>query len=49
MTDDSELGLCLARGLVESINKKEFNINIIGKYYAFWRVSRPFDIGAATD
>ena len=45
ITDDGELALCLARGLV---GQKEFDIERIAEKYAAWIASDPFDIGFTT-
>ena len=45
ITDDCELGLCLARALADS---KEFSLEQIAQSYAAWIRSRPFDIGNTT-
>jgi ADP-ribosyl-[dinitrogen reductase] hydrolase len=42
ITDDSKLGLCLARSLAQS---QEFKIEVIAQSYADWIRSNPFDIG----
>ncbi len=42
VTDDGELALCLAQGLLEN---KTFNIESIARWYAKWYKSPPFDIG----
>ncbi|AGE50346.1 ADP-ribosyl glycohydrolase [Acanthocystis turfacea Chlorella virus Canal-1] len=49
ITDDSELSLCLARGILDGISSGEgFNCDRIAKRYAQWLLSRPFDIGKTT-
>lgn len=45
ITDDSELGICLARSLSDS---KQFDIEAIAQSYADWVRSNPFDIGTTT-
>ncbi len=46
ITDDGELSLCLAHGLVHG--KGSLNLDIIGFWYAEWVKSRPFDMGTTT-
>ncbi len=46
ITDDSELALCLAEGLVQG--KGVLDLNQIGGVYHEWYLSRPFDIGITT-
>jgi len=46
VTDDSELALCLAAGLVEG--NGVLDLNKIGGMYHQWFLSRPFDIGITT-
>jgi len=46
ITDDSELTLCQAAGLVEG--KGVLDLNKIGGMYHKWYLSPPFDIGIAT-
>ena len=45
ITDDGELTLCLARGLVAG---NEFNLELIASEYAMWIASQPFDVGNTT-
>ncbi|MBI2565828.1 MAG: ADP-ribosylglycohydrolase family protein [Candidatus Schekmanbacteria bacterium] len=44
-TDDSELALALARSLEQSHG---FDIEAVGRAYAYWYRSNPFDIGTTT-
>jgi len=46
ITDDSELAICLARGLLE--DPSSLNLDNIALYYKHWINSPPFDIGATT-
>ncbi|CAG9333579.1 unnamed protein product [Blepharisma stoltei] len=46
VTDDSELAMCLLRGLYEGNGK--FNLDLIAKYYKEWYCTGPFDIGKTT-
>ena len=46
MTDDSELALSLAYGLLEGDGN--LNLNLIAKNYILWLKSNPFDIGNTT-
>lgn len=46
MTDDSELAICLARGLLEDTTR--LNLDNVAMYYKNWIDSRPFDIGNTT-
>ncbi len=46
VTDDSELALCLAAGLVEG--NGVLDMDKIGGMYHKWLLSRPFDIGITT-
>jgi len=56
VTDDSELGISLALGLLETINKygiekksvTNMKVNFIAFYYLYWLCSNPFDIGNTT-
>lgn len=43
LTDDSEMALALAYGLIEGKGNLDLNLN--GKYYGMWRNSPPFDLG----
>lgn len=43
LTDDSEMALSIAYGLVEG--NGSLNINLISKYYGVWMDSPPFDLG----
>jgi len=43
VTDDSELALCLAKGLAEG--EGIFSLDRIAKYYGYWINSNPFDLG----
>ncbi len=43
VTDDSELALCLAKGLAEGHGI--FSLDRIAKYYGYWINSPPFDLG----
>uniref|UniRef100_K3WZ12 ADP-ribosylglycohydrolase n=1 Tax=Globisporangium ultimum (strain ATCC 200006 / CBS 805.95 / DAOM BR144) TaxID=431595 RepID=K3WZ12_GLOUD len=45
ITDDSELALSLAQGLVEHDPALGFPTDAVAKKYAEWHDSRPFDIG----
>lgn len=45
ITDDCELGLCLAHGLTQS---RHFDREAIAQSYARWIESQPFDIGTTT-
>lgn len=45
ITDDCELGLCLAHGLAQS---RTFDLEAIARAYARWIESPPFDIGTTT-
>ena len=47
ITDDSEMALGLAYGLMDSINSKP-NFNRIAYYYGYWYLGGPFDIGTTT-
>ena len=44
ITDDSEIALCLAKGLYEGNGKMA--LDKIAYYYGFWINSRPFDLGS---
>jgi len=46
ITDDSEMALCLAKGLVEG--EGIVSLDRIAKYYGKWLNSKPFDIGNTT-
>jgi len=55
MTDDTEMAVSLALGLLETIGKygrnfemKNVNNEFIGFYYYYWLKSNPFDIGQTT-
>ncbi|MCP3660555.1 MAG: hypothetical protein GY830_09695 [Bacteroidetes bacterium] len=50
ITDDTELAISCAKGLVDFIDSKEkiFDINYIAKRYNEWYKSGPFDIGGTT-
>ena len=56
ITDDTELAMSLAYGILEGINNKEIsdvkyailNIDPIAYYYGIWFLSGPFDIGNTT-
>lgn len=43
VTDDSELALCLAKGLAEG--EGIFSLDRIARYYGYWINSEPFDLG----
>lgn len=43
ITDDGELSISLARGLVEG--KGKLNLNCIANCFGEWFESKPFDIG----
>jgi ADP-ribosylglycohydrolase len=43
VTDDSELALSMAYGLVEGGGR--FSGDLIAKYYGLWFKSEPFDLG----
>lgn len=54
ITDDSELALCLLKGLVESNRDnggkmKCYNVDLVGLQYNNWINSDPFDYGDATE
>lgn len=44
-TDDGELAICLARGL---ISRPTFSLEAISRFYARWFYSPPFDLGTTT-
>jgi len=46
VTDDSELAMCLMKGLLEGNGK--LNMDAIAGYYSRWVGSSPFDIGITT-
>lgn len=46
VTDDSELAMCMMRGLIEA--RGVLNLDIIADYYGRWIKDRPFDIGNTT-
>lgn len=46
VTDDSELAMCMMRGLIEGTG--EMNLDKIADYYGRWLKDRPFDIGNTT-
>ncbi len=54
VTDDTELAICIAKGLCQMItenknnNHHEFDIKYIAKQYETWYNSDPFDIGGIT-
>lgn len=54
ITDDSEMALCLMKGIIDSNQNKqnnqdlELNMDCIAFQYAKWIKSYPFDIGRAT-
>eukprot|EP01083_Nonionella_stella_P159422 520008_1 len=50
VTDDTELAICLANGLVKMVNRKntQYDSSIIAKEYEKWFNSDPFDVGACT-
>lgn len=56
LTDDSEMAISLALGIMESINQfgiyksnsLKININFIAYYYLKWFLTDPFDIGNTT-
>jgi len=45
-TDDSELAMCMLRGLIEG--NGALNLDRIAHYYGEWIASNPFDIGMTT-
>ena len=47
VTDDSELALSLARGIVDSLNQMNIH-EMIARRYGEWLASRPFDKGRTT-
>ena len=47
VTDDSELAMCLMRGLCE-MEPGQMNIEKVCHYYKMWINSSPFDIGNNT-
>ena len=47
ITDDSEMALCLMRGILNS-NDGELNQDKLGSEYLRWYLSHPFDIGITT-
>ena len=46
VTDDSELAMCMMRGLLEGQGK--LNLDNVAKYYERWVATGPFDIGITT-
>jgi ADP-ribosylglycohydrolase len=56
LTDDSEMAISMALGIIESLSKywldhsqlSNFNFNFISYYYLFWFLTKPFDIGNTT-
>jgi len=48
VTDDSEMGMCLGFGIMDSNSLKDIDQNIIYKYYGAWAKSKPNDIGHTT-
>ena len=51
ITDDTELAICLARGLINICNKNKnhiFDSHLIAIEYKNWLNSQPFDVGACT-
>ena len=48
VTDDSEMAMSLAYGIMSDINYKTLNPNLIYYFYLVWYNSNPLDIGAIT-
>ena len=48
VTDDSEMAMSLAYGIISENNKKTLNPNLIYYFYSLWYSSNPLDIGAIT-
>lgn len=47
-TDDSELALCLMKGLAETSKVNTLDMESIAHWYKMWMHSPPFDIGTTT-
>lgn len=47
-TDDTEMELCLLRGLLKGRDELEFPVEFIAQEYIRWHKSKPFDIGMTT-
>lgn len=45
VTDDSEMALSMAYAMMDSVNPKELDQDLIYYYYGAWMKSGPFDIG----
>ena len=45
ITDDSEMGMSQAFGIMDNSNYKTLNNNLIYYYYLIWYNSNPLDIG----
>ena len=48
VTDDSEMAMSLAYGIISENNKKTLNPNLIYYFYSLWYSSNPLYIGAIT-
>lgn len=55
VTDDTEMAMSMAYGILEGVNKKINNLDSailnpdpVAYYYSFWLLSEPFDIGNTT-
>ena len=48
ITDDSEMALSMAYAMMDSVNPKELDQDLIYYYYGAWMKSGPFDIGRTT-
>ena len=48
ITDDSEMALSMAYAMMDSVNPKELDQDLIYYYYGVWMKSGPFDIGRTT-
>jgi ADP-ribosylglycohydrolase len=48
LTDDSEMALSMADGLIEVKDSLKVEANFLAKHYGVWFNSPPFDIGRTT-